>query len=150
MHQTDFPLIGWREWIALPRLGLQQIKAKIDTGATTSALHAFSLDVFKQGGKPKIQFSIHPHQRTLQVISCVADIIDVRWVTDSGGHREERYVIRTPVRLGERQWEIDITLTNRDTMAYRMLLGRTALRNLFIVDPAHSYLLSHKPKLKYP
>src|SRR5688572_30112137 len=91
-------LIGWREWVALPELGIHKIKAKVDTGARTSALHAFALRPYKDGNKERIAFDMHPFQHNSEiVVSCTADIIDKRWVTDSGGHSEERFVIRTPV-----------------------------------------------------
>lgn len=133
--------IGWREWVALPELGIQKIKAKIDTGARTSALHAFALRPYKDGNKERIAFDMHPFQHNSDIIiSCTADIIDKRWVTDSGGHREERYVIRTPVVIGEKTLSIEVTLTERDTMLFRMLLGRSAIRKRFIVNPARSFI----------
>jgi hypothetical protein len=135
-------IIGWREWVALPELGIDKIKAKVDTGARTSALHAFSLRPFKENGKDRISFDIHPLQHnTEKVTTCVADIIDLRWVTDSGGHREERFVIRTPVILGKYHGSIEITLTERDSMLFRMLLGRSAIRSNFIVNPAKSFMM---------
>lgn len=133
--------IGWREWVNLPQLGLQRVKAKIDTGARTSALHAFSLRPFKDGNQDRITFDIHPIQHNVEVvITCTADIIDKRWISDSGGHREERYVIYTPVVIGDKSWPIEITLTERDTMLFRMLLGRSAIRKRFVVNPAKSFI----------
>jgi len=133
--------IGWREWVGLPELGLSDVKAKIDTGARTSALHAFSLHPFQENGKDRITFDIHPVQNNTDiVVSCTADIIDKRWVTDSGGHREERFVISTPMVLGDKTWPIEITLTERDTMLFRMLLGRSAIRKRFVVNPARSFI----------
>lgn len=133
--------IGWREWVALPELGIHEIKAKIDTGARTSALHAFALRPFTENGKDRITFDIHPLQNNVEVVTrCTADIIDKRWVSDSGGHREERYVIYTPVVIGNKTWPIEITLTERDTMLFRMLLGRNAIRKRFIVNPAKSFI----------
>jgi len=133
--------IGWREWLSLPDLGIEKIKAKIDTGARTSALHAFALKPFKVGNQDKIRFDIHPLQNdTNLVITCEADVIDYRWVSDSGGHREQRYVIYTPVKLGEQTWPIEITLTERDTMLFRMLLGRRAIRRRFLINPARSFI----------
>ncbi len=146
--QTDknkLKQIGWREWIALPDIGISKIKAKIDTGARTSALHAFSIKTFKQNGKEKISFDIHPIQHnTKLIVTCIADVIDKRWVSDSGGHREERYVIQTPVKIGEELLPIEITLTERDTMLFRMLLGRSALRHRFIVNSARSFITNKK------
>ena|SRR3990167_4916973 len=134
-------MIGWREWVMLPELGINNIKAKIDTGARTSALHAFALRPFKEGDKHRITFDIHPLQNNLNVVvSCTADIIDKRWVSDSGGHREERYVIQTPVVIGDQIRPIEITLTERDSMLFRMLLGRSAIRKRFYVNPGKSFI----------
>lgn len=136
-------LVGFREWVHLPDLGLQNIKAKIDTGARTSALHAFSIQDFFENGKHRIRFLIHPIQHnTDTVMQCESDIIDKRIVTDSGGHSEERFVIRSQLILGLFQFEIELTLTERDNMRFRMLLGRNALKRRFIVNPAGSFLLS--------
>jgi hypothetical protein len=136
------PMIGWREWVSFPELSIINIKAKIDTGARTSALHAFALHPFQQGNQNKIRFDIHPLQHdNNHVITCVADIIDKRLVTDSGGHKEERYVIQTPIAFATGQtWLIEITLTERENMLFRMLLGRSALRRRFIVNPARSFM----------
>lgn len=143
--KTKRKVIGWREWVSLPELGILKIKAKVDTGARTSALHAFSLRPFKEGNKDKISFDIHPLQHdSSQITTCTADIIDKRWVSDSGGHREERFVISTPMILGEETWPIEITLTERDTMLFRMLLGRSAIRKRYRVDPAKSFTQSRK------
>lgn len=134
--------VGWREWLALPELGIDRIKAKIDTGARTSALHAFYLDPFEKDDEPWIRFGIHPKQKeTEEVNHCVARVVDRRNVTDSGGHTEQRYVIETKIRLGEREIVAELTLTDRENMRFRMLLGRTAMRNVCIVDSARSYLL---------
>lgn len=142
-----YPLIGWREWVGLPNLGIDKIKAKIDTGARTSALHAFSLEPFVENGKDKIRFVIHPYQHDLETtISCCADIVDRRLVTDSGGHEEERYVIQTLIRIGQQLDPIEITLTERENMLFRMLLGRSALRKRFIVNPARSFMTTRIPK----
>lgn len=136
-----FPVIGWREWLALPELGIERIKAKIDTGARTSALHAFSLRPFDVDGQHKIRFDIHPLQHnTSSVITCVADVVDKRMVSDSGGHREERYVIKTLITLYGQNWPIEITLTEREDMLFRMLLGRSALQKRFVVNPARSFI----------
>jgi hypothetical protein len=145
----DKIIIGWREWAALPDLGIHQIKAKIDTGARTSALHAFDVKSYIEQGVKHVWFAIHPLQKRLDVIKeCNAVIVDQRWVSDSGGHREKRYVIQTSIVLGSESWPIEITLTNRDTMTFRMLLGRSAMHDKLIVDPSHSYLLGRQKKKK--
>jgi hypothetical protein len=141
--QTPVP-IGWREWVSLPELGLRRIKTKIDTGARTSALHAFSVEVLEESAqKKKVCFIIRPHSRhsPKKIIKCTAELIDIREITDSGGHKERRCVIKTPIVIGKHRWPIEITLTSRDTMRFKMLLGRTALKHRFIVDPSRSYLI---------
>ncbi len=141
------PVIGWREWVSLPDLGIEKIKAKVDTGARTSALHAFSLQPFIEDGQHKIKFEIHPMQHnTDNIITCIADIVDKREVTDSGGHTEERFVIVTPLAIAGQLWPIEVTLTERENMLFRMLLGRSALRKHFMVNPARSFVTTRKKK----
>lgn len=140
--------IGWREWLILPELNVPAIKAKIDTGARTSALHAFFVEPFINDGCEMVRFGVHPLQKRLDVeIVCVAPVKDFREISDSGGHREMRYVIETKVLLGESSRSIEMTLTNRDNMKFRMLLGRTAMAGLLVV-PDKSYLTGRK-KHKY-
>jgi hypothetical protein len=137
---------GWREWVGLPELGIERIKAKVDTGARTSALHAFSVRDFEEDGKPRVEFKMHPNQGDDEtVIVCRADIKDQRVVRDSGGHEEKRWVIETPVRIGTETWPIEITLTARDDMLFRMLLGRTAMKGRALVDPSRSFLTGGQP-----
>lgn len=133
--------VGWREWVDLPMLEIPTIKAKIDTGAATSAIHAIHIRRFTEDGRRRVAFEVHPEQRSTEVtIPCRADIHDERYVTSSTGHREKRIVIRTPVRIANHQWSIELTLTNRDTMGFRMLLGRRAMHGHVLVDPSASYL----------
>jgi hypothetical protein len=139
-NREQLPLVGWREWLRLPDLGVEHIKAKVDTGARTSALHTFYLEPFKRNNEQWVKFGLHPLQgNTDLVIECEAPVKDQRIVSDSGGHKENRYVIETTAVMGELTWPIEVTLTDRDTMKFRMLLGRTALDNRFLVNPAASY-----------
>lgn len=135
-------LIGWREWAAFPELGVEKINAKIDTGAKSSAIHAYRIKKVERRGKAYAEFFLHPVQRHKRPeIYCRAPIVDQRLIRSSNGHEEERLVIETKLRLGEKLWKIDLTLTNRDSMGFRLLIGRDALRRKFIIDPGASYLL---------
>jgi hypothetical protein len=138
---TNKPLLGWREWVALPELKLAGIKAKVDTGARSSALHAFEIDPYRKGGQRWVMFAIHPIQNCSdESIECHAQIKDRRMVMDSGGHKQRRYVIETKMVLGLTVLIAEMTLTNRDSMLFRMLLGRTAMDTRFVVSPGDSYL----------
>lgn len=137
-------VLGWREWLVLPEFGLT-IKAKVDTGARTSALHTFGIEPFERDGQKWVRFAIHPDQySTEREKVCEAPVIDFRPVTDSGGHKEDRYVIETVIELGGKSWPVEVTLAARDNMRFRMLLGRTAINGRAIVDPQKSYLVSKK------
>jgi hypothetical protein len=133
--------VGWREWLALPELGISRIKAKVDTGARTSCLHAYEVTPFDKEGVLWVQFKIHPVQNNSTIsLVCEAKVKDRRMVTDSGGHKENRYVIESLLEIAGQSWPIEITLTNRDSMKFRMLLGRTAMKKRIVVDPAASFL----------
>jgi len=143
--------VGWREWLSLPDLGIERIKAKIDTGARTSALHAYFVEPFVENDTEMIRFGIHPLQKHLNPeVVCQCPIKDFRPVRDSGGHEEMRYVIETTIKLGGLIRKVEMTLTNRDNMKFRMLLGRTALQGMFVA-PDQSYLFGRalaKTKMK--
>ena len=137
----QLPFIGWREWLILPELNISMIKVKVDTGARTSALHAFWVKAYKKNHQQRIKFAIHPNQyNTNEVVECDALVKDRRMVTDSGGHKQSRYVIETSVCLGPHTFVADLTLTDRDTLRFRMLLGRTAINGRFLVDSNAAYL----------
>ncbi len=137
----QIPTLGWREWIALPDLNVEAIKVKVDTGARSSALHAENVEVVSGRHGPRVKFQVLPLQKSREpCIACVAKLHDERWVKSSNGKRELRPVIRTDVRWGGVLWEIDLTLTSRDLMGFRMLLGREAVRKRYLVDPGRSFL----------
>ncbi len=139
-------VVGWREWVRLPDLCEFPMKAKIDTGARTSSLHAFDLRVEETDGVAIASFEIHPAQRSARDATRVRLEVDgFRLVRSSSGHRERRPVIRTPIVVGTRQFKIDVTLTSRDEMGFRMLLGRSALRRRFLVDPGRSFSFGDTP-----
>lgn len=129
-------VIGWREWVALPDLGLARLKAKADTGARTSALHAFHVEVLPDR---RVRFRVHPLQRNAgPTVECSAPLVGYRWVRSSSGHRSRRPVVLTRLVIGDAAWPVEITLVRRDLMGFRMLLGRTALRRHALVDPGGS------------
>lgn len=139
------PAIGWREVVSLPDLDIDKIKVKVDTGARTSALHAHRITKFSKDNATYVRFFVHPHQRKRKPeIECTALVVDERAVTNSGGKTTERYVIRTTIVAGDKRWPIELTLTNRDEMGFRMLLGRQAVRRRFVVDPGRSYVTRKK------
>ncbi len=142
---AHFLVVGWREWTALPGLGVERIKAKIDTGARTSSLHAFDIEVIKRDGKDYVRFKVHPLQRqSRKIVQCEAELYDQRYVRSSSGHTTLRPVILTQLKVGPHIWDIELTLTNRDKMGFRMLIGRQAIRRHLLVHSGRSYLLGKK------
>jgi hypothetical protein len=137
---SALPVIGWREWLALPQLGVRTIKAKIDTGARSSALHVEALEVFRRRGIRWLRFRVDTGRRGIGLLSCEAPVHDRRIVTDSGGHRSARWFIRTRVELAGASFMAEINLTDRRNMLFPLLLGRTALAHRFRIDPAQSYV----------
>ena len=143
--------IGWREWVRLPELGGALVRAKIDTGARTSALHAFDLQEFDRDGERWARFTIHPLQRSGSIaIEVEAMLVDRRRVRDSGGRSSLRPVVVTPIELMGQCWPIELTLTRRDTMGFRMLIGRAAVRRRFVVDPGRSFLAGKPSPSNFP
>lgn len=139
--------LGWEEWVAFPSLGLKAIKAKVDTGAKTSALHASVIEPYGPASKPMVRFLIQPDPDNLELeVTCSAPIVDRRSVTSSNGETELRYVIEAQIQIADKSWPVELTLTNRENMAYRMLLGRTAITSDMVVDPNNSFL---QPQLGY-
>lgn len=133
--------LGWREWCALPDLGIPAIKAKIDTGAKTSCLHTFGIEPFEENGRLFVRFFVHPLQKNEQVeLECTAPVKAQREVSDSGGHKEMRYIIETTLLIGDKSKRIEMSLTNRDSMRFRMLLGRRAMDENTRIEPAASYV----------
>lgn len=139
--------IGWREWVALPDFGVQSIKAKIDTGARTSSLHAFDIERFRRRGRDMVRFMIHPEQRSkIGAQRVEAPLLDKRSVRPSSGESEVRHVVETSIELLGSCWLLELTLTRRDAMGFRMLLGRQALRGHILVDPGRSFLNGRRVK----
>jgi hypothetical protein len=143
VSDNEFNVAGWREWVSLPQLGISRIKAKMDTGARTSCIHAFEVEPFDKAGVQWVRFRVHPVQGSTETeITCEAEVVDFRPVTDSGGHREMRYVIKTIIQFKNMCWPAEFTLTNRDTMKFRMLVGRTTMNGRIIINPQLSYQIS--------
>ena len=143
--------IGWREWVDLPQFGLHGVKAKIDTGARSSSLHAFDVETLDSGGHTRIRFNAHPIQKNDAVVVAVeCDLLEYREVRSSNGQTEQRPVVITDVEVMGQRWSIELTLANRDNMGFRMLLGREALRGRFTVDPGHSYYSGTSKRRRRP
>ena len=143
------PVVGWREWVKFPELGIPFTKAKIDTGARTSSLHAFEPERFRRKGRDWIRFVVHPLQRSVKdSIVCEAEVVDERRVRSSSGHTEIRPVIRTKITVARKIFQVELTLAARDDMGFRMLLGRAALRRRFTIDPGRSFIGGVPPEVR--
>ncbi|HEY0180932.1 MAG TPA: RimK/LysX family protein [Dokdonella sp.] len=138
--------LGWREWLGLPQLGIASIKAKLDTGARSSALHVAALETFRRDGCLYVRFVVQPRRTRPRTVACCAPVLDRRSVIDSGGHRSERWFIRTEVTVGGCGFATEINLTDRRAMLFPLLLGRSALRGRFRVDPSRSYTCPRPPR----
>ncbi len=144
-------IVGWREWVSLPALGIDRIKAKLDTGAKTSALHAWNQELYEIDGMPWVRFHAYPFQHDDgTAVRCAAPLADFRLVTNPGGTRERRHVITTVLGIGGKAWTIELTLTDRDEMGFRMLIGREAMRGRLIVDPKRSYCTGRRARSAAP
>jgi hypothetical protein len=136
----NLSVIGWREWVGLPELGIKTIKAKVDTGARSSSLHAFEVEEFRRGSATWVRFELHPVQRNnRKTVSAEAKVLEYRSVRSSSGRATRRPVIVTPIHLLGLVWPVELTLANRDEMGFRMLLGREAFRGRFLVDAGSSF-----------
>lgn len=148
MAKSASLVIGWREWIRLPDLGIRSVKAKVDTGARSSSLHAFDIKIFERVGRTFVTFKVHPLQRNAKkTVECESEVLDFRQIRSSTGHAQERPVIRATISVLGDEWPIDLTLANRDEMGFRMLLGREAVRGRFLVDAGKSFYAG-RPKKK--
>jgi len=145
----DKVIVGSEEWCAFPHLGIPTIKARVDSGAKTSALHAINISPFQKDGDNWVKFDINPIQNNSKtIIHCQAPLVDKRVVKSSSGFREQRYVIKTEISVGDANWDVELTLTNRDSMGFRMLLGREAMSGRLLVDPEQKYLLGQPTREK--
>lgn len=139
-------VLGWREWVALPALGVRSIKAKVDTGARSSALHVLAAERLSRDGKPQVRFQVESAGPDSPIIECVLEVADERPVTDSGGHTTLRPFVVTTLMIGREAFEIELNLMPRHGMRFPLLLGRTVLEGRFLVDSAGSYLSGHRHK----
>lgn len=143
LRRETLMVLGWREWVALPQLGIPALKVKVDSGARTSALHAFGIERLNGA---RVRFRVHPDQNhdAAEVVA-EADLVDERVVRTSGGHSELRPVVRTQMTVGELEFPVELTLSNRAMLGFRMLLGREAIRGRFLIDPRRSYCFGRTP-----
>ncbi len=144
-------ILGWKEWVSLPKLKVPRIKVKVDSGARTSALHAVNMEYFWKKKRRMVRFKIHPMQGTHESeVSAEGEVVAERWIRSSSGHLSKRPVIITRIKLGRISWPIELTLISRDVMGFRMLLGRRALANEWLIDPSRAYCVSARHPRKRP
>lgn len=147
LGEAPLVIIGWREWVSLPELNIPHIKAKIDTGARSSSLHAFEIEPFDKSGLRWVRFQVHPVQRRDDIsVACEAPVHDVRSVRSSSGLAADRIVIQTAVSWMGETWTVDLTLADRTEMGFRMLVGREAVRGRMLVDPSRSFFGGRPPR----
>ena len=147
----DLLTVGWREWVGLPDLGVPRIKAKIDSGARTSCLHTSEYHIFQKDGIDWVQFTLHPIKKDQSIeFLAQAPVFDYRTVRDSGGHEEHRPFVQTTLKIGNQHWPIEVSLSNRANMKFRMLLGRTTIAERMLIDCSRSYLTKSQPHLSQP
>ena len=139
LKRKELPVVGWRELVHLPELGLHAVPAKIDTGARTSSLHGEVLEEFERDGQKFVRFAVDFAQQHVRQI-CEAVHVDVRGITSSNGETQYRYVIKTPLKISDVEFRAEISLANRSDMRFPMLIGRSSLRRKFVVDSGYSWL----------
>jgi ribosomal protein S6--L-glutamate ligase len=141
MSETINMIVGWKEWVSLPELELFAVKAKVDTGANTSSLHAYNIEYFTKNGLKYVRFEVHPIQKNSRIKRvCVAPLVEKKHVRSSSGTQQKRPVIKTSLKIGNNIWTINLNLTNRDSMGMRMLIGREALAGKILVNATHKFL----------
>ena len=142
--------LGWREWVGVPGLGIGSIKAKLDSGARSSSLHVEAIETFDLAGVAHVRFQVRVRRRGNAIVACTAPVLDRRSVTDSGGHRSERWFIRVELEIARQRFSTEMNLTDRRTMLFPLLLGRSALAGRFHIDPASSYRCPRPPRTPTP
>ena len=147
MKRKELPIVGWRELIHLPELGLHSVPAKIDTGARTSSLHGTVLEEFERDGEKYVRFAVDFSRQDVRQV-CEAVHVDIRGITSSNGETQSRYVIKTPLKIGDVEFRAEISLADRSDMRFPMLIGRSSLRRRFVVDSGYSWLQTPEMKVK--
>ncbi len=141
-------VLGWREWAALPELGIRDVKAKIDSGAKTSALHVMDMELYERRGKQRVKFHVHPDVEGQITVEADAPVVEWRDIKDSGGHTTNRPIIKALAQIGPYEKRIELSLTQRPDMGFRMLIGREALRGMFVVDPQLSFVVGERHEVR--